>query len=218
MLKCILLVLRAREGRRHGPAGPGAHGVAADAQAGAVHVVHGGQDRVGRRAAAGGVPDGVAVLVLGVVVVEEGKVGEVHEQAVADRAPHLLEGAGLDAAVVHLHGVVHVPPLLEAGLGEAVAVLVQRQDHHPPSGQLNGVGGVGLPIVLIPVEEQHAGGLVLRRGSFGGVELVGHLPEMMLAVHAPVGVDDALGDDHVPAIGLDGVGHRQRPEGHDQQR
>ena len=121
------LDVRARESRRHGPAGPSAHGMAADAQTGAVHVVHGREDRVGRRAAAGGIPDGVAVLVLGIVVVEEGKVGEVHEQAVADRAPHLLEGAGLDAvlAVVHLHGVVHVAPLLEAGLREAVAVLVQ---------------------------------------------------------------------------------------------
>ena len=98
-----------------------------------------------------------------------------------------------------------------------MAVFVQGQDHHAPPGQLDGVGGVGLPIVLVAVEEQHARGLVLRRGGLGRVELVGHPAQMLFSVLPPIGVDDALRNGDVAVVGLDGVGDCQRPKGDDEQ-
>ena len=62
----------------HCPAGPGPHGVSAHAHPVTVHIVLQRQPFVGIHTAAGGVQDGVSVVVLGIVVVKERQVGEVH--------------------------------------------------------------------------------------------------------------------------------------------
>ena len=167
-------------GGGNAPARPGAHRVPADAKLRPVHVRKLGQEPIRRNAAAGAVLHAVARLVLCVMLVEEREVREVHQKPVAHRPADRTERPVFDTvlAVIDLYHVVDVSALLETGLACAVPVFVDREHDHAALTQLDCVRRVGFVIVLVPVQQQHAGRLfaVLQPGR--GVELIKEIADL----------------------------------------
>ena len=159
------------------PAGPGAHGVSADGHSLIVDKRKSGQIPVGQRTASGRILDAVAVAVLGIMIVEEGKIGEVHQHAVAQASLDRGIGPVLLRVVPVVDGnlVVDVSSFDQTGSRRSVSVFIQTHDDSPSSGQFDRIGGAGLMVVLIAVQQQDGrspvgGGSVLR-----GVELIGQI-------------------------------------------
>ena len=199
-------------GCRHRPAGPGAHGMAAEAQSGGIHILHGRQGCIGCDAAAGAVGDGITGAVFRVALVKEGKIGEIHQQAVAFGAAGFHKGTVFHAVLteIDLHTLVYITSVQKARFAVAVAILIQGHDHHTPPGQLNGVGGAGFAVILITVEQQHTGSRVFRCGAVGSIELVGQITHIRF--------DHSGGHLHISVVRLDPMGNAHAPKGRQNQR
>ena len=74
----------------------------------------------------------------------------------------------------------------------------QGHDHNTPAGQLNGISGAGLMVILIAVQQQNAGSRILCRGGFWLIQLKGQI--------AYFGFNGAHGNGDVTVVGLNAVG------------
>ena len=145
---------------RDRPRGPCAHRVTADGKAGRIHVIHRREHGIGIVAAGGAVGQRVAVGVRRVVLIKEAQIREVHHDLIADRSADGLERPVSLTVLAVIHGdfVVYITSVDQPGGRSAVAVFVEAQHDGAAPGELNGVSCAGLVIVLIAVQEQHAGG------------------------------------------------------------
>ena len=132
----------------------------ADGKAGRIHVVHRREHGIGIVAAGRAVGQRVAVGVRRVVLIKEAQIREVHHDLIADRSADGLERPVSLTVLAVIHGdfVVYITSVDQPGGRSAVAVFVEAQHDGAAPGELNGVSCTGLVIVLVAVQEQHAGG------------------------------------------------------------
>ena len=186
--------------------------MAGDGEPCGIDILHSGEHCIGRDSAHGRILDLRTVGSLAVVVVEEAQVGEVEQQLVAldARVDHDV-GLVLHAVLteIHLDPVVGPAALPHRDVGVAVAELVKAHDNDSASCKLDSVACARLMVVLVAVQEQDSGRLVLRRGSGGRVELVLQFTQFVQG-------DGSFGDDDFPEILLDEVRehHADEHRGH----
>ena len=100
--------------------------------------------------------------------------------------------------------MVYITSVNKTGGRSAVTVLVETQHHRAAARKLHGVSRAGLVVVLIPVQEQNAGGLAFRRCALRCIKLIEQVSN--------VGLDPAFGDIDAAAAGLDAVGGKHAAE------
>ena len=165
---------------------------------------------IGIDAAAAGIGNTVAVSILRIVIIEKGKIGEVHHDLVAIDAPDLDIGSILRRiiAVVDRHLMVDITAVGQTGLGRAMAVFIQRQNDIASSGKFDRIGRTGLMVILIAMQKKHSRGLGALRSAVRYIELVSQITDL--------GLDLAVRDLYGIITMLDVVCHKHAGSSTDQ--
>ena len=178
------------------PGGPCAHRVPAQTDPGGIDVFHTGKHGVCRDAAAGGIGDRMSFIVLGIMIVEERQVGEVHHDPVAFLTADLDVGPVFLTVVSVIDGdlVIDVTAGKQTRCGEAVSVFIDGHDDDAASCKLDRICGIGLVIVLIAVQQKDRRCGVFRRCAFRSVKLVIQV--------AGIALDRSFADAYAPHVRL----------------